>query len=373
MPTTQRADVAIIGAGIAGLCLATQLKRANPKVAVTLVGPPDLRHQRICTWLSSNEPYPPFLEPCIDKHWDTWRFRDKAGIGHRQQAETIRYVAIDGKRLKGQLEEHAGLLGVRRIDERCVKVQRRDDGYRIMCNQQTAYSDQLVDTRPPVIPDKTIKQQFVGHIIRCNRPHDHTSPTLMDFTATPVANDGLTFIYTLPLSDHELLIEATTFSPTLQAHSDYETCINEWITNNLALTHSWTHIESESGVLPMGPIEPIDDTLLQCGVAGGAARASTGYAWHGTQRQLTHLTQVFSQTGRLSSKPVYSHRARLMDAVFLRVLRHQPQAIYTLFIAMAQGLKGDTLAQFLCDEGGWNPSLQTIMVAPKWPFIRALC
>ena len=372
MSITRKADIAIIGAGISGLSLATQLKRQNPKAAITLIGPGDLRNQRICTWLNANERAPALLNTCIDRDWDTWGFRDNAGTFHNQQAETSRYVAIDGKRFKAQLEEQAELLGVRRVHDSCVEAQWRDGGYQILCNHQTELSTHLVDTRPPAIPNKTIKQQFVGHIIRCDRPHKHSTPTLMDFTASPIANDGLTFIYSLPLSDHELLIEATTFSPTYHAHADYETCIKQWITNNLATTTAWTHIKTESGVLPMGPIEPINDSLVRCGIAGGAARASTGYSWHGTQRQLVHLTSMFSHTGKLSNKPVYSRRAQFMDAVFLRVLRFQPQAIYTLFIAMAQRLPGDTLAQFLCDEGGWNPCLQTIMAAPKWPFIRAM-
>lgn len=372
MSTTLKADVAIIGAGIAGLSLATRLKQENPSSHVTLVGPEDLRPQRISTWIESNNTVPAFVKSCIDKQWDAWRFRDKFGNVYTQLADTTYYAAIDGKRLKEQLEEHATLLGIQRIKERCDSVKNASTGYQFICKDHRAVSTQLVDTRPPAIPSTTIKQQFVGRIIRCDNPHEHTMPQLMDFTARPIANDGLTFVYTLPLSDRDLLIEATTFSPTLYAQADYEACIGQWIENHLAPNNAWKHIETESGILPMGPVAPADGTLARCGIAGGSSRASTGYAWHGTQRQITQLAKAFALGADLTTEQVYSYRARFMDTLFLRVLQQQPEAIYQLFMVMAKRLPGDTLAHFLCDEDGWRPCLRTILTAPKWPFIRAL-
>lgn len=371
MLTTRRANVTVVGAGIAGLTLATRLKQDNQNATVVLIGPEDRRPQRISTWLDGKQEVPAVVESCIDKQWDAWVFRDSAGTPHTQRASTWHYNAIDGRRLKTQLEEGVELLGVHRVHEQCHGVNRTAVGYQILCDSETIFSDHLVDTRPPTIPSTTIKQQFVGHTIRCANPHQYSAPLLMDFSASSIANDGLTFIYCLPVSDHELLVEATTFSPSLHAHADYEACINQWLTTNLP-TNAYKHIETESGILPMGPTKPIDATLVRCGIAGGAARASTGYAWHGTHRQISKLTTAFSRTGGLSSVQAYSDRARLMDILFLRVLRHQPEAAHNLFIAMAQHLPGDTLAQFLCDEGGWGPCLHTIIAAPKWPFIHAL-
>ena len=122
----------------------------------------------------------------------------------------------------------------------------------------------------------------------------------------------------------------------------------------------------------MGPIVPIDSSLVRCGIAGGAARASTGYAWHGTQRQINQLAIGLSRTAKLSNAQAYSRRARLMDAIFLKVVKYQPKAAQDLFVAMARYLPGDIFAQFLSDEGGLSPCLKTIQVAPKLPFIRAL-
>ena len=372
MPITPKADIAIVGAGIAGLSLATQIKQDNPSAAVTLVGPKDRRPQRISTWIDSTQSIPACIGSCIDNQWSTWGFRDSSGRIHPQRSATSSYTTIDGRRLKDHLEECAVVTAINRIDENCHSVVQTSTGYQLVCESQTLVSTQLVDTRPPAIPNSTIKQQFVGHTIRCTQPHQQSLPLLMDFSGSSISQDGLTFIYCLPLSDCDLLVEATTFSPTCHTEADYETCIEQWIETNLPAGITWKPIDTESGVLPMGPIRPIDHTLVRCGLAGGAARASTGYAWHGTQRQVAQLASQFSNNTSLSQAQAYSRKAQHMDALFLRVLRHQPQAIYHLFMAMAQHLSGDILAQFLCDEGGWRPCLRTIKAAPKWPFIRAL-
>lgn len=368
----RQVEVAIIGAGIAGLSLATQLKLDNPDLDIAVVGPVDDRNQRISTWLPNAHNPSPLLHACIDKHWGSWQFADLAGKQHHHSAQAWRYVTLDGRRFKQAQAALADQLGVVQIHDSCHRVKDTGKGYQIFCGDHTLLSTQVVDTRPPAIPEGTVKQQFVGHTIVCEQAHNYRSPVLMDFSVAPIANDGLTFIYCLPLSERELLVEATTFSPTLQAQEDYEACIERWLATHLPSSSTWRLSDTETGVLPMGPTQPINADLVRCGIAGGAARASTGYAWHGTQRQVQRMAARFATSSTLSTLPSYSLRARWMDRVFLRVLKHQPESVYQLFMAMARDLPGDLFAQFLCDEGGWTPCLKTIQVAPKRPFIRAL-
>mgnify|MGYP001069915705 CR=1 FL=1 len=370
--STTRVDLAIIGAGIAGLSLAVRLKQNHPNLALAVIGPIDDRPQRISTWLNSTLTEPDWIRPCIEGRWSSWQFRDTSGHYQTQHADVWRYATLNAQRFKQEREALADRLGSVRITESCNRVSTTANRYQVLCDSNTVQCNHVVDTRPPKVPEHTIKQQFVGYTLRCDRPHNRHSPLLMDFSASAIAHDGLTFIYCLPLSERDLLVEATTFSPTRYLQSDYDRGIQEWITANLPPDITWQRLETESGLLPMGPVLPVNPRLVRCGIAGGASRASTGYAWHGTQRQIEAISEIFSRTAKLSNSRAFSLKARLMDNVFLRVLRHQPDAVYRLFMAMARSLPGDTFAQFLCDEGGWTPCLKTIQVAPKWPFVQSL-
>ena len=53
-------------------------------------------------------------------------------------------------------------------------------------------------------------QKFVGHTFRCEKPHGRTRPIIMDALVDQA--DGYRFVYTLPFSDTEILVEDTYYS-----------------------------------------------------------------------------------------------------------------------------------------------------------------
>ena len=124
-------------------------------------------------------------------------------------------------------------------------------------------------------------QKFVGRTFRASRPHRHSFPVIMD--ATVPQEDGYRFVYTLPFSDHDLMVEDTYYSDTPEL--DVPT-IRERIADYLAgrLDGSAEMIAEETGVLPIvldGAAEslwPDRDPLPRLGLRGGFFHPTTGYS-----------------------------------------------------------------------------------------------
>jgi len=369
MLTSELNNIVIVGAGLAGLTLANKLVNANDTLNVTLIGPKDERNQRISFWLDTNTSTP--LEPFLSNSWQSWRFRHARSGFVSQTGRQKRYVSLDAglykEHLRSQLDPHR----CQQIAKRVTDLRIDEQGCDILLEGDCLRATTVVDTRPPQIPETTLKQQFWGSTIDLDRPHGFSAPMLMDFDVKPVTDKGVTFIYVLPLSSSRLLVEATTFSTLIQPVQAYQDCVKQWVVDNLGITLTLDNKHSEMGILPMGPVLPLAPTLANCGLAGGAARASTGYAFTGTERQ-TDLMARQLQSGVLpQTQSPYSARANWMDKVFLQVAKRHPERLVELFMSMAQRLSGDEFADFLSDTGGWRPCWRTIYVAPKIAFLMA--
>jgi lycopene beta-cyclase len=303
--------------------------------------------------------------------WQTWGFNHVDFGFVSQRASQKIYVSLDAKMYKEHLEAQLKQSRCQRIKELVTNVQVNSAHCNIHLESKMLTAATVVDTRPPRIPKTTLKQQFWGTTIDLSRPHGISAPVLMDFDVKPIARDGISFMYVLPLSSSQLLVEATTFSTQVQPEKAYRDCVGQWLKDNLSMELRGDDRLSEAGTLPMGPTMPIEPKLINCGLAGGAARASTGYAFVGTERQTDRIVSQFLSGIHPRTQTPYSARANWMDEVFLQVAKQQPERLVELFMAMAQHLSGDDFAHFLSDTGGWMPCWRTVRVAPKLPFMRA--
>jgi lycopene beta-cyclase len=359
----------IIGAGIAGLTLASKIAGSHAGLAVLVIGPEDDRNQRLSFWIDKKSAgnYQPFL-----KHqWQTWSFNHSISGHASHDARHHSYVSLDAKLYKKHLRKvlvdggcHLLATSVTSID-----INRANN---IVCTDgETITAATVIDTRSPQIPEDTLKQQFWGSVVELPHPHGLLAPILMDFDVTPIARDGVTFVYVLPLTSTQLLVEATTFSTRLHAESDYHHCVRAWLQQHFDYKLTLEPDKSESGILPMGPVVPLEPGISRCGLAGGAARSSTGYAFQGIERQAALMAAQLSAGNQPETRSPFSRRTDWMDKVFLQVAKDRPDQLERLFMAMAQRLSGDEFAHFLSDTGGWMPALRAVMVAPKFAFMSA--
>jgi len=369
MPTRERTDVAIIGAGIAGLTLASRIMQKDAGLKVSVIGPEDNRNQRLSFWIDKNNAgnYQPF----ITHQWHTWSFNHSRSGHASHRACHQSYVSLDAKLYKKNLRKQLFATGCHLQSASVTSIDIERANNVVYMGDEAITAATVIDTRAPCIPETTLKQQFWGSVVDLPRPHGLAAPILMDFQVTPIAKDCVTFVYVLPLTSSRLLVEATTFSTRLQAESDYQRCVSDWLLQHFDYPLTIDDDKSESGLLPMGPVTPLESGIPRCGMAGGAARSSTGYAFQGIERQAALMASQLSAGKQPETRSPFSRKADWMDKVFLHVAKEHPAQLEILLMAMAQRLSGDEFAHFLSDTGGWMPSLRAIMVAPKLTFIRA--
>lgn len=367
-----KVDIAILGAGLAGLQLAQQLAGNSVyRPHIALIGPVDERAQRVSFWQPQG--MKAIYDKAVQQRWVSWQVR-RGNHTHTQYARGYEYVSLDAGVLKSSLE--TALAGD--ISRHCHLV--TDDvvadtqGFLVPTEAGDICARQVIDTRTPRIPVSTLRQQFVGVDITVPQGHGMTCPMLMDFDITPMQEGAVNFVYALPLTPKKVLVEATLLSYLAAPVDAFHASIGDWLSAHLhtgAADLVWGR--QEQATLPMGPVIPLAGDLVKCGIAGGASRGSTGYAFKGTETQILALCEQQNRGEILHQVQAYSRRARFMDAVFLEVARKEMSVLPDLFASMARRLSGDTFAQFMGDTGGWMPLLQTVLAAPKQPFINAAC
>lgn len=122
-------------------------------------------------------------------------------------------------------------------------------------------------------------QKFVGQTYRFSSPHRVTRPVIMDATVEQI--DGYRFVYQLPLSDTELLIEDTYYSlsPVLN-----EEALRERLAAVASHVGNGAHVTSEEhGILPVVLSGDVDcfwrgEPVARIGTRGGFFHPTTSYS-----------------------------------------------------------------------------------------------
>lgn len=238
------------------------------------------------------------------------------------------------------------------------------------CNQifNSIFNPELVknQTKYPFL-----HQHFIGWFIKTKEAvFNPDCATFMDFS---VAQKGNTrFMYVLPTSANEALLEYTLFSKDLLPVAEYETEIKNYI-NKLGITN-YELVEKEQGNIPMTcyPFwQHNSKNVLNIGSAGGWTKASTGYTFKNTTKKSKALVQFLFKENDLSK----FHKANkfwFYDLLLLDILDQKNHLGSTIFSAMFEKGNATVIFKFLDEETTFWEDLQVIWKCPKMLFIKAL-
>ena len=216
-----------------------------------------------------------------------------------------------------------------------------------------------------------LHQHFIGWSIKSNKAiFNPDCATFMDFS---VAQKGNTrFMYILPTTETEALIEYTLFSKNLLPASEYETEINNYI-QKLGITQ-YEIVEKEQGNIPMTcfPFWKYNSkNIINIGSAGGWTKASTGYTFKNTikkSRSLVHFLQTQTDFRKFHKQDKFW----FYDLLFLDVLNRRNDLGSKVFSALFKKGNPTLIFKFLDEETSILEDLQVIWKCPKGLFIRAL-
>lgn len=225
------------------------------------------------------------------------------------------------------------------------------------------------DSRPLAPHQGIFYQHFVGqHIQLETDSFDSQTAILMDFRCDQ--SQGLHFIYLLPFSAREALVESTFFSEAPHDDAVYIGHIQTYLATHHAIT-SYEVTATESGVIPMADLRDRKAPSSAIGARGGALRPSSGYAFSFIQKQVAMLIEHYKNTGNWQAQSPLSARDLWMDKVFLAVLHQRPELSVEIFLKLAKALTGDEFAQFMSGIASYRTLVKMMMAMPKVPFIKA--
>lgn len=227
----------------------------------------------------------------------------------------------------------------------------------------------------PDIPKKgkhpVLQQHFKGWFIKTNTPvFDDSKATFMDFSIPQKGNTR--FMYVLPVSSTEALIEYTLFSEHLLPEEEYDSAIKDYITG-LGITY-YEIADKEKGSIPM-TVYPFwknnTQNIMHIGSAGGWTKASTGYTFKNSDKQSEKLIRFLEQENDLR-KFYKTNRFWFYDLLLLDILYRTNEKGSEIFAALFKKGNASPVFKFLDEETSLSEDLSVIAKCPKSLFIKAL-
>jgi lycopene beta-cyclase len=192
----------------------------------------------------------------------------------------------------------------------------------------------------------------------------------MDFRVPQT--DAASFIYFLPYSDNEALVEYTQFSANFEFdQTAYEKEIANYISKKLGL-NEYNIGEKETGHIPMTNYHfdsRPHQRIFRIGTAGGDTKATTGYTFLNVQKHVKQIIQELN--GQRVSLPERD-RFDYYDTLLLQIIRDRPTMVKTIMEFLFINQPMSRVLKFL-DEETTIPEEALIFGKLPWePFLSTL-
>lgn len=372
-------DLALVGAGGAGLSVLLQLdrlavgptaRRGAPSVVLV-----DAVHRRgndrtWCFWDHGSSD----VEAAIHRTWSRVEIVEVTGRSHVMDLAPLRYVMVRSRDFYALAEAAAARLGAVRVLAAADEVVQG----LVRAGGHTVRAKWIMDSRPVVPhrpPNTALLQHFRGWTVRFEHDvFDPDLPVLMDFSV-PQPPRGTAFGYLLPSSPRRALVEYTEFSPARLDGAEYDRALQDYLHRRCGATSQDYVIDHvEDGAIPMTDAvhaRRAGPGVFRIGTAGGATRGSTGYTFAAMQRQAAAVAAAVLAGREPLPPPAYPRRHRWLDAVMLRALVREPDRGPELFVRLFERNPPHRVLRFLDGQTSPLEDLAFIRTAPPGAMIRA--
>jgi hypothetical protein len=216
-----------------------------------------------------------------------------------------------------------------------------------------------------------LQQHFIGWFIKSEQPvFNSEQATFMDFSVKQRGNTR--FMYVLPTSKTEALLEYTLFSHQHLKKAEYENEIQQYI-KKLGISN-YEIIEKEQGSIPMTcyPFWKANTkNVLNIGTSGGWTKASTGYTFKNSDKKSSELV-AFLQRETDFTKFHKRTKFWLYDLLLLDILDRKNELGSHIFSSMFKKGNPTLIFKFLDEETTLYEDIQVILKCPKMLFIKAI-
>jgi lycopene beta-cyclase len=376
MPTHY--DYILAGGGSAGLALADHLAHSPLRERTMLIVDQDAKDQNDRTWCFWTT-QPTRVDEIVHHTWERLQF---VGDGFQRVFDLApyRYKMVRGldfyRHMRGDLAQRPNVTllqgHIERVEDGTARAQVVVDG-------QPFTADWVFDSRFIAAEFQTdttryhyLKQHFLGWLVETPEARfDPHTATLFDFR-TP-QKGVMRFMYVLPLTERQALVEYTLFSAEQLPDEEYRQALVAYLRDGLEI-QDYRVLEEEKGLIPMTD-QPFPrragQRILNTGTRGGRVKGSTGFAFLRTQRDAAAIVASLVAHGHPFDLPADPARYRFFDAVMLQVLYRHGDLAEAIYTALFKRNPVGRLLRFLDEQGGWIENLQVLATVPTWPFVES--
>ena len=376
---TSKFDYIIAGSGLAGLSLLYHLLRDEKlKKKNILIIDPQKKNDNDRTWCFWEKEPGPF-EHLVCHQWKTLRFFSPE-VSREFEMQQYRYKMIQAGDFYAHVlqlaEKHANVVfsnnKILEINDNGKEAEVKTDSG-IYTSTYVFNSTGLF--HPKMNEKNTLLQHFMGWYIKTSEPVFNSNVgTLMDFRLNQ--QHGATFMYVLPTTSTDALVEYTLFSEKTLKEEEYIRELEKYIQDELKVNdYEITH--REFGVIPMSMARfrrymGAGNRIINIGTAGGFTKPSTGYTFQFVQK---HLEQVALRLKNGQSPAVNpSLREKMFywyDMTLLQVLLSEKVSGEKIFSSLFGKVDPEKILAFLANESSFWDEFKIRNSVPILPFMIA--
>lgn len=370
-------DIAIIGSGASGLSLlyAMHLQGILDDYHIALIEPePKNTNDRTwCFWTDESDPAWQMFSPCRSHEWS----HIEDGLNQAKALDPFRYVQIRSKDFYHFVNDALSRYSkLDRISDRVLQIRKGQIYTLDLAKGENIQVQTIFDSRPPKILDpELIWQSFVGYRIRSEQAQFNTENCrLMDFEVPQAA--GLQFMYLLPTSEKEALVEFTRFGKAILNDAEAAPIISDYL-QKMGID-SYEILEKEIDKIPMSLSLNSKQkwyerscSYYSIGVRAGAVKASTGFAFKNIVAHSWAMAQALKQGSPLPTMG-HSSAAWIYDELLLNLWQKKENVLPKIFRRLFKVHPIPRILRFLDEKSSaWEDFL--IMYRMPWrPFFWSI-
>lgn len=375
-------DFLFIGLGASNsLALIALLKNnafLEKKIAIIEQSEKNENDKTYCFWAQPNDNIVLDLAPIISHRYDFLRVNQSL----LQNIENQPYYYIKSIDLYKYTLEQCNRLAIPIYRDEVGNILDVGSNYVIETNKGVVHAKYVFDSRPPLIQtlgknDIFLHQSFYGLHIRFSR--DVFQKDAFDMMNFNVEQHNYTqFIYLLPFSSREALIELTRFgAEKIDVHYAKE-ILHKQLINEYG---DYEAVGDEIGSIPMTTFvnKPNPSMgIINMGASANLIKPSTGYAFknmYDNAQRLAENIKKLDKTGTAKlNHPLKPSKKRFLfyDRLLLIILLRWPNQGKRIFSSLYKTQSIQTIFLFLDEKTSLFQELKIFASLPILPFLKAL-
>jgi len=369
-------DYILAGGGCAGLSLVYHLLESSLKDASILIIDPtegEIPNKTWCYWSTEALPIHP---KAAHFSWSSFYLKD-AEKEITQPFGRLAYYHLNSHDFYAHvLEKIKQFPNVHFLKDEVLQVRSTSSTSLVETKDAGTFSSTLVfDSRVAAATgtEPIMNQVFIGLRVKSETPlFDPNHLGLMDFETS--SSTGFDFIYTLPFSTQEALVEYTTYTTETREEVDLMTSLTTYLHQKFGPIAYEIQFQ-EVGKIPMTTRQAFLSTgagHIPIGTAAGWTKPSTGYTFAQIQENCSKLVAQLEQGDHQALLFPRKSRFVFYDNILLTIAHRWPKQLPALFLNLFSSASPDVVFRFLSEKTSFKEELKLLAGLRYGIFIKGL-